>query len=149
MYTFTTLLLLLSPVPDSTIYPIPYCIKETTPFKWTNYEVEVSQRFKDSALKKFRDTYSSSAGKLPDNFPESFHFLNLNGDKLVDVIYAGNAGSEGPYVNFYLNTGSIFKPCVPTQLGYVWDLKYQQNKLTAFVIYNPGCCAEVVEFERH
>jgi len=149
---FTALFLFLFHATDSTINPIPYCIRQAASFKWSNYEVAISEKFKDSCLETFRGLYVNSTykpeSKLPKKFTQCFHFVNLNGDKNIDLIYEGNAGSEGSYVTFYLNTGKQLEG-IETQNGYVWDLKFKENKLSSFVIYNPGCCAETIEFERH
>ena len=137
---------------DPSTQVAPYVIRKCEPFKWSNYEISVSKQFKDSVLNTFRPMYTKFSGEhptnLPGNFTDSFHFVELNGDGRVDLIYQGWTGGEGTIVDFYINTGKSYKK-VFSDFMELLDLHLEKKKLISFVIYNPGCCAEMVQFERH
>ena len=147
-----SLQLLITVSADTTQYPFPYSIKRVTKsFDWKNYELKLSQRFKDSVLLTLMEEYPFYIGN-PDADPEyyirSFHFVNLNGDSCPDLVYEGWTGSEGNMVQFYLNRQYSMEKVYKDFMNII-DWKFDNNRLSSVVIFNPGCCAETVQFERH
>jgi len=146
--------LLGTPVKDSTS-PFPYYIKSSAhPFKWEDVEVNVPQRYKDSVLtifaKNCHHCFIEGFDPKPEieAFKNSFHFVDLNGDGLADLVYEGRSDGEPNIVEFYLNRKKKFDK-VFSDYERLLDLIFQNKRLTYLVIDNYGCCAETVNFERH
>lgn len=141
--------LLYAPVKDS--IPFPYAIKmPSKPFIWKDFELNLPQRYKDSVAQTFKKIYASRLNQeylASSNFTSSFHFVDLNGDDLPDVIYVGWSGSEGSYVDFFINEKKKFRQAFSTYRE-LCELQYTAGKLSSFVVYDPGCCDPTVEFER-
>jgi hypothetical protein len=51
-------------------------------------------------------------------------------------------------VKLYLNEKKAFRS-VFTDYMEIIDMRFENNRLSYLVIYNYGCCAETVQFERH
>jgi hypothetical protein len=150
---FLAIQFLLTVSNDSAPPIYPYLIKPLLPeFNIKNFELKVPQKYKDSVLETFSKDcpfchYKDSMASLIE-YKESFHFIDINGDHLPDLIYEGRSGGEGTMVNFYLNRKKRFE-LIFTDYEKILDLNFLNNKLNAVVIWNYGCCAETVEFERH
>ncbi|MFT3825750.1 MAG: hypothetical protein QM731_17650 [Chitinophagaceae bacterium] len=148
-----SLQLLLHPLSDTIQYPFPFSIKKTAvPFEWKRYELKIPAAYRDSVLKHLRPEYEQMFNNkqyLESNeYNSSFHFAELNGDGIPDVIYQGWTGSEGQVVNVYMSMKKQLKKVLQDYTNVV-DLKFTGNKLSSVVIINYGCCAEYVQFERH
>ena len=146
-----TLQLVLSPVADTTKAAFPYLIRSIPKFDWKQYELKVDARYKDSvinALKKFYPFYIGDEYADKKTYSKAFHFVHLNGDQLPDLVYEGWNGSEGNMVEMYINRKhSMEKVFRDFQHIVQWD--FRNNQLQSFVLFNEGCCAETVMFERH
>lgn len=141
-----------SPVKDS-MPPFPYYIKAHS-FKWEEVEIKVTPRYRDSILtplvKSCHHCFIEGFDPKPRvrEFKNSFHFVDLDGDGLLDLIYEGQSDGEPNIVEMYLNKKKKFEK-VFSDYERLTDLAFQNKKLVYFVIDNYGCCAEVVNFERH
>ena len=155
MNIFLLSIQLLLPVrADSVPVYFPYSIKEpASSFDWKKIELSLPQRYKDSVLSAsdLQCPWCSDAmdpALARKEFKRSFHFAELNGDGLPDLIYEGRSGGEANMVHFYLNRKYKME-WVFTDYQYLMDMQFRNNTLLSFVIFNQGCCAETVEFERH
>lgn len=152
-FIFLSAGLLFNALGDSIPQQYPYLIKPTSVnFDLKQYELVLPKKYKDSVLASFATDcpfchYKDSMPSLI-KFKNSFHFIDLNGDHLPDLIYEGRTGSEGMMVEFYLNKKKGFK-LLFTDYEKLLDLKFQNGKLSSAVIWNYGCCDATVEFERH
>lgn len=142
---------------DSTIDPFPFAIRDPLKgFNWKKIELPVSKKYKDSVVKMLKPAFKNMfdatyAGS--ENFSHAFHFVELNGDQLVDVIYEGWSGSEGNDVIFYINTGTEFKEFFRNQHYFnhqhLAEICFQEKHLSSFTLYDEGCCNPDVEIEKH
>jgi len=151
-YLIIALHLLCSPSKDSTPPLFPYSIKQPpVEFHYKNIEWNLPQRYKDSVIAAFckkNELFQTQVNNHTEGFSASWHFVNLDGDKFPDVIYEGWSGGEGKVLHFYLNQRHGFRQAFVGQ-QYLIDLHYTAGRVSSFVISDPGCCAEIVEFERH
>jgi hypothetical protein len=129
----------------------PYAVRQTTSFNWKHYELKVDERYKDSVLQSMKKNYAyyfNNDYADAKAYPKSFHFVNLNGDALPDLVYQGWSGAEGDRVQFYLNRRHKMDQ-VFDGFQHVLYMRFADNKLKEFVLFNPGCCAENVLLEQH
>ncbi|MFT3825749.1 MAG: hypothetical protein QM731_17645 [Chitinophagaceae bacterium] len=146
--------LLIHPAIDTTQYPFPFAIKKpAVEFSWKRYEINVTEAYRDSVLKSFRKVYpfyfeNEYIENGPQLFKKAFHFVQLNGDNLPDLIYAGRSGGESNIVVLYLNRKNKFEQIL-TEFTHLLDLQFNGHNLIAATTINYGCCDEVIHFERH
>jgi hypothetical protein len=150
-FLFLALQLALTPVADTTVDSFPYSIKASPKFDWKEYELKVDARYKDSvinSLKKFYPFYFDSEYAEKKAYPKAFHFVHLNGDELPDLVYEGWTGAEGNMVQLYINRQHKMEQ-VFRDYQHILHWQFTNNCLQSFVLFNSGCCAETVMFERH
>src|ERR1700730_90895 len=91
---------------DSIPVYFPYSIKEpASSFDLEKIELSLSQKYKDSVLysSDLKCPWCSDAmdpAREQKEFKKSFHFADLNGDGLPDLIYEGRSGGEANMVEF-------------------------------------------------
>jgi hypothetical protein len=78
-----------------------------------------------------------------DSLENFLHFIDLNNDKIPDVIYSGVSGSEIDCVIFLLNTGKDYK-ILFEEYSNIRELKFDNHYLVGYTGLNFGCCAEYV-----
>lgn len=73
--------------------------------------------------------------------------IDFNGDSLLDIIYDGASGGEQNITQLFLNKVNHYQKVFS---GYqdIIEAKFTDNRLTSFVLFNPGCCADpqIVEY---
>jgi hypothetical protein len=109
---------------------------------WKDIEVELSHTEKEKLLESFYELEMFKALKDHELVTKSnFHFVHLNEDKLVDIVYSGYARTESNRTIFLQNTGSSFKILIDL-FGEIATLeKNLNNKSLKFYILNYPCCA--------
>ena len=116
---------------------------------WKDFEVEINLEIKNKFLSKFDSIYNYVKNDefYGEKYDSMFHFLHLNGDSLIDVIFEGWSGGE-PYVcEFYFNTGETFELQFQA-LQYITQMEIEDKRLKSFKIIDFGCCAEYVHWEK-
>lgn len=115
---------------------------------WKDYEVEIDLETKNKFLSKFDSIYNyvKNDDFYGEKYDSMFHFLHLNGDTLIDVIFEGWSGGEPDICEFYYNTGDTFKLKFQA-LQYISQITIQDRKLKSFKMLDFGCCAEFVDWE--
>jgi hypothetical protein len=148
----TLLLTLQLLMADTTDNPYPYFIKSPNVLDWKKYEVTVSKKYRDSILDVFKTDYpqffESDYAKNNGNYEKSFHFVELNNDRFPDLIFEGWTGGEGTMVDIYIHRQWRMEKIFSDYMR-IKDLAFTNKQLSGLVIYNTGCCAEFVMFERH
>jgi hypothetical protein len=135
---------------DTTDIPFPYFIKSADVFDWKTYEIPVSKKYRDSILDVFKLDYpyfENAYAAKSDNYSQSFHFVELNNDQWPDLVFEGWSGGEGTKVDIYINRQWRMEK-VFSDFMRIKDLAFVDKRLQSLVIYNTGCCAEFVMFER-
>lgn len=114
---------------------------------WTPYETEVDTATKAKYITQldtsfwyitdygFKDYYTK------EDYYNSFHFVHLNDDEHLDLVFEGWGGGEANVVRFYLNENGIMKLFFE---GYqqLYDLQFEGTKqLKSFNILDFGCCS--------
>lgn len=122
---------------------------------WTKYDRSISDNDKELYAQKIKDQFSyffneqaiTGEGHTLKDFINKLHFIDLNGDKNLDIIYEGWSGSESDNTQIFINkNGHITK--VFEAFQYIESLDFDKNeKLISFTILDFGCCAEYIEYE--
>ncbi len=109
---------------------------------WTEVEVELSEEEKNKLLESVYEI--DMFGEFKDNeyiTDRNFHFVHINEDDLVDIIYYGFAGSESNRTIFLENTGENFKIIIDL-FGEILTLEKKLDTKTLFFhVTNYPCCA--------
>lgn len=83
----------------------------------------------------------------PTDLVKSVYSIDFNGDELLDIIYDGGTGGEQNITQLFLNKGDHYQKIFS---GYqdVIKAEFSDNRLTSFILINPGCCADpqIVEY---
>lgn len=133
--------------------PIRFFVYADT-IDWRKFDTQVTDTYRKQITEKLKVHFDSWAYYYDDNEPYSekkfkdcFHFMDLNADGKLDVIYGGFSGSEPDLVKIFLHKENQF---VPVFEGYqeLSALVFDANKkLTSFIILDFGCCDQYVEYE--
>lgn len=118
---------------------------------WEKFETKVSdverkkwakEIFKDFAYFGNIDSINLNSNVL---FEKHLHFIDINADNKLDVIFEGWSGAEGEAISIYINnSGRLKRFFYGTQ--YIENLNFSTDgKLTTFTILDFGCCAEYLE----
>jgi len=73
--------------------------------------------------------------------------VDLNGDKLIDIIFTGFSGGESDITRIFLNLGSSFK-LVFEDYQYIVSLNFSDKKLIRIKTADVGCCDAYLYFGR-
>lgn len=114
-------------------------------FDWQKVVLEIDQETKDKVIQ--RVLQEPSFGRIKnlafDSIVDNFHFLDLNGDKELDVVYNGGYGAENEII--YLLTAWNKEFIVSNPLfGLITDFQVLEKSIN-LKIYDYGCCAEFVD----
>ena len=117
---------------------------------WQQLEIRIEKQDKINQLNKisfnkyFNFEYSDLASEI-----DSFHFLDVNGDRLTDIIYEGRKppGIEGVNFAFLINQSDSFKLAVK-MFGYIESLIFTSGKVSQMQVIWPPCCANNVFFRK-
>jgi hypothetical protein len=122
---------------------------------WTKFEKKVSDKDRrDYALKiknQF-DFFFEQARYLPDkydinNFEQNLHFIDLNGDGKLDIIYEGFSGTESDFTEMLINKDNGFIKVVYFN-QYLETLEFDKSgKLNSYTTLDFGCCAAFTGYE--
>lgn len=116
-------------------------------FQWSNVELPSTMEekraiidfiYSKDSLLTCEDWDSTSF----ENFTDYVHFLHINGDHLLDVIYSGAQCGEGILTYILLNKGNAFE-IIHTNWGGVKYLHIDNNSLKSFYLIQTGCCDEI------
>ncbi|MDI9341462.1 MAG: hypothetical protein QM534_12905 [Sediminibacterium sp.] len=96
-----------------------------------------------NVLKPYSD-YSGS----PQELSQFLYVLDLNGDRLKDVLFVGPSGGEPFKTSIFLFIEEHYEQIFE---GYTQPLSIHisNDSLLRFCLYNPGCCADPVITEHH
>ena len=137
---FTTILAIL-------LYVNSYCkewkvIFDSELVDWTEFEIKLTEDEKNKLLESVYEI--EMFGEFKENelvTDRNFHFVHINEDELVDIIYYGFAGTESNRTIFLKNTGNSFKILIDL-FGEIVTLEKDPNtKSLLFHVVNYPCCA--------
>jgi hypothetical protein len=115
---------------------------------WKEHEIDLDFKTKKVLISKFDDLFSyvKESEYHKEKYDSMFHFLHLNSDTLIDVIYEGWSGGEPDVSKFFYNVGDKFQLKFEAS-QYISDLSIKDGRLQSFKTVDFGCCAEYVEWE--
>ena len=121
---------------------------------WKGVEKKVARPIVDKFIKDNPYEFHPYRQKGPDasfynldSLRNALHFLDLNGDGKLDVVFFGLSGSEAQMVELFINTGQTYKNVFATQQGIV-KMDWQDNRLTKLYIDDWGCCDDYLVFHK-
>jgi hypothetical protein len=127
---------------ENKVFPV---IKNADKFNWAKIEKKVPH----TTIVKFVNEHSGSFYTYlhPEQYNTtieelyaSLHFIDLNNDRLDDVIYKGRSTGEGDMVEIFLNTGKEgYKQVFEDRQGIV-RMDFENNQLYKLYVTNWGCC---------
>lgn len=79
----------------------------------------------------------------PEDLAKVLHTVDLNNDKLEDVIFDGQVSEDERAIVIYLNKGSSFKKEFSKE-QHILHLSFDKGVLSTLVIEDEGCCGEVI-----
>lgn len=110
-------------------------------FSWKNIEKKnpsVIEKFIELTPSEDFDYYQES-----DELAKVLHTVDLNNDKLDDVIFEGQVSEEEDAVIIYMNKGTSFKKEFSKD-QHILHIKFDKGVLSAIAIEDEGCCGEVI-----
>jgi hypothetical protein len=123
-------------------------------FRWRNVETILSKVRIEQFIKScpndfgyFRQHEHDLDRANPDTLATRLHFLDINGDGNLDVIFSGESGGEANLILVYMNVGGKYKQVFSGE-QYVDSLEWRDNRLYKIYIDDPGCCAEYLVFKK-
>ncbi|MBK0402173.1 hypothetical protein I5M27_04205 [Adhaeribacter sp. BT258] len=124
-------------------------INEKERIDWKKIEVTVSETERSKAVEKLKKHFEyifNNEYYSGQPFERTIHFLDLNGDKVLDVIVEGYSGAESDNTQIFLAENNDFKK-VLEKSQYVKSIKIKDGQLESLTMLDFGCCAEYVEYE--
>ncbi len=130
---------------------------EVMTFKWADIEVKPDLNQKEVKAEKRKIVRTLHRTRYFEGWDEydthenyqrmlkGIHFVNINGDNNVDVIYCGEFQGEGTIIIMLLNDGTKYSQCL-REFGRPCKLVYEKNILKDMYIEHVGCCAETSTF---
>ena len=91
---------------------------------------------------KHLSTYENWQEKVLDDF----HFIDLDNDKDLDLIFTGWSGGEPDCVRIYNNTNGKYQEVFEVYQE-ITKIEFTDKKLSRLLIHDPGCCAAYIEFD--
>ena len=128
------------------VFLVPtYLIGQNKGIDLSGFEhIDLEKKFELMDKIKAEFPFYSEAEDWPGNYITKFHYIDLDNDNDYDLIYDGWSGSEPMMVNIFINISGTYN-LVLKQFMYVNEIDISDNILQRMVIYDPGCCAEIME----
>ena len=104
-----------------------------------------SQDYVSKELPKIRKQFNEYVANI-ETIDRALHFIDLNNDKKLDVIYSGTSGAESDCVIFLLNTDNSYK-ILYEEYTNIRDLIFDGSKLVGYTGLDFGCCADYIQKE--
>ncbi len=116
-------------------------------FQWSNVELPSTIEEKRAIIDFIhsKDSLLLCEGRDSteyEHFMDYVHFVHINGDHLLDVIYSGEYCGEGVLTYIFLNKGSSYE-FVYKDMGEIKHLDIQSKILKEFYIEHSGCCDDI------
>ncbi len=92
------------------------------------------------------DFYNNQFNYKPDELVKYTYHIDFNGDGLMDIVYNGPTSGEPSSTHFILNHGEKYE-LVFSGLQNPIAMEFSGNRLIAFTLIDPGCCADPQYFE--
>ncbi len=92
------------------------------------------------------DFYNNQFNYQPDELVKYTYHIDFNGDGLMDIVYHGPTGGEPSVTHFILNHGDKYERLF-SGLQDPIHMEFLENRLIAFTLIDPGCCADPQYFE--
>ena len=119
----------------------------TREFKWEEVEKQNSKLIEDfiTLTPKEFEFYKVNQEYTPtiDDLKNDLHVIDLNNDKLDDIVFDGESGGEPREIEIYINKGNSFKKVFSDMQG-ISKMKFKDGVLVKLNIVDWGCCAEFI-----
>lgn len=91
---------------------------------------------------KYLATYDGWQKEVADGF----HFIDLDNDTDLDLVFTGWSGGEPVCVRIYGNTDGKYQKVFEAYQEII-NAEFTDKKLSRVLIHDPGCCAAYIEFD--
>ncbi len=113
-------------------------------YNWRDCTIP-NQDYIDNEFPKIRKHFNEYVANI-DTLARALHFIDLNNDKELDVIYSGTSGAASDCVIFLLNIDNDYK-ILFEEYTNIRDLLFEGGKLVGYIGLDFGCCAEYIQKE--
>jgi hypothetical protein len=96
-------------------------------------------------LPKIRKCFNEYVSNI-DTLDRFLHFIDLNNDKRLDIIYSGTTGAAADFVVFLINDEKGYR-VLYEEYTNLRELEFKNNRLIGYTILDLGCCAEYRRLE--
>jgi hypothetical protein len=112
-----------------------------TKFDWSKVEIEINETEKTrliNILKPHFDYFLESE-YYRDVFNSKIHFVDINNDKKIDIIFNGWSGGEPDIIRFFIQSENEFEKWFEV-LQNPLEIKIIDNRIKEIIAINNGCC---------
>jgi hypothetical protein len=122
-------------------------------FNWYAHEANFPIKEKKKIIQELREEFEvffevdKFEGNPFYNLYECLHFIDIDNDSDLDMIFEGWSGAEATVVKIFINKKGNYTKCFEAfqQIG---KIEFDKFKRIQFItILDRGCCAEFVRFE--
>jgi hypothetical protein len=108
----------------------------------------LNKELKHELMEKVKDEFpfNSESKTWPQDSDDYYHFIDVDNDSDLDLIYDGWSGSEPMTIMIFLNKNGIYVN-VFTQFIDIENIEIKNHELKRMEIYNPGCCLAIMAHE--
>lgn len=121
-------------------------------FAWGSVEKQVSKDKIDDFIKKTPEEFGYYRQKVTDyhsynldSLRRCLHFLDINGDNLLDVVFYGQSAGEPMEIEIFINKGDSYKKVFSDMQG-ISKIEWRDNRLSKLYIFDWGCCAAYIDY---
>jgi hypothetical protein len=110
-------------------------------FDWSKIETEINDTEKSSLidLLKAHFDYFLNSEFYKDDFAEKIHFVDINNDNKIDVIFNGWSGGEPDIIRFFIQSENGFDKWFEI-LQNPLEIKITNNRIDEIIAIDNGCC---------
>jgi len=110
-------------------------------FDWSKIETEINETEKSRLIEllKTHFDYFFNSEFYKDDFEEKVHFVDINNDNKIDVIFNGWSGGEPDIIRFFIQSENGFDKWFEV-LQHPLELKITNNKIDEIIAIDNGCC---------
>lgn len=121
-------------------------------FTYAGYEVKATETtvkaFIQANLSEFY-VYTQREDKyytIKDLY-HALHFIDVNGDGLLDVIFEGQSGGEGTIIKIFMRSQKGYSKVFEERQALT-RVVFENKRLTEITVTDRGCCADYVTYKK-
>ena len=110
-------------------------------FDWSEIETEINDTEKSHLIELLKNhfDYFLNSEFYKDDFAEKIHFVDINNDNKIDVIFNGWSGGEPDIIRFFIQSENGFDKWFEI-LQNPLEIKITNNRIDEIIAIDNGCC---------